>query len=292
VSSADPRLTQTVSAASASTDLLTHLPPDPTAVLLSTSAAINDPTVLETGEITVIGRMPNSSNATFLVMIAPGEVDLTDRPVDDRNIPTPGPNESLGIYKPAKGERPLWDFSGELWKREVAAFELSTWLGWDVIPATVERDGPFGVGSVQRFVEADFEEHYFTLYEHEKHHPNLLMMGAFDVLANNADRKGGHCLIASDGRIWGIDNGLCFHEEPKLRTVIWEFAGEPIPDDLQPSLNRLAATDPCDSAAFGRLAELLDESERAALVQRAKVLQRRHTMPQPRSERAYPWPLV
>jgi uncharacterized repeat protein (TIGR03843 family) len=236
--------------------------------------------------------MPNSSNATFLVMVAEGEIDFTDRPTDERNIPTPLPGETLGIYKPAKGERPLWDFGGELWKREVAAFELALWLGWAVIPATVERDGPFGMGSVQRFVEADFEEHYFTLYEREEHHPNLLTLGVFDVLANNADRKGGHCLIAADGTIWGIDNGLCFHEEPKLRTVIWEFAGEPVPDELHPSLDRLAALDPADDDSLGRLSQLLSSPERVALVQRAKVLQRRTTMPQPRSDRAYPWPLV
>src|SRR5579862_7289139 len=106
-------------------------------------------------------------------------------------------------------------------------------LGWGLVPETVERDdGPFGPGSVQRFVEADFSEHHFTLVEDPRHHDRLQAICAFDVVANNADRKSGHCLLGEDGTVWAIDNGLSFHPQPKLRTVIWEFAGEPLPATL------------------------------------------------------------
>lgn len=252
---------------------------------------VDDPAAVADGCITVVGRMPNSSNATFLVVVGPEEVDADALPHDDRNVPQVGPGQALGIYKPGRGERPLWDFPPDLWQREVAAFELSRLLGWRVIPATVRRDGPYGAGSVQRFVDARFEEHYFTLYEQEELRPQLLTMGVFDVLANNADRKGGHCLIDADGRIWGIDNGLCFHVEPKLRTVIWEFAGEPLPDDLLADVTRLAGLQPGDDA-LAPLAGLLDGDELESLLQRARRLLHRGVLPHPRSDRAYPWPLV
>ena len=130
------------------------------------------------------------------------------------------------MYKPGRGERHLWDFPEAIYRREVAAYELSQALGWDIVPETVERDdAPLGPGSLQRFVPADFSEHHFTLVEHEDYHDQLRTICAFDVVANNADRKSGHCILGDDGRIWAIDNGLCFHVEPKLRTVIWEFAG-------------------------------------------------------------------
>jgi uncharacterized repeat protein (TIGR03843 family) len=158
--------------------------------------------------------MPWSSNATFLAQI------------------TCGPESSLGVYKPGRGERPLWDFPPGVYRREVAAFELSELLGWHIVPATVVRDGPLGEGSMQRFVEADFEQHYFTLYEDPVHHDALRRICLFDLLANNTDRKSGHCLLGGDGWIWAIDNGLCLHADPKIRTVIWEFGGERIPDAL------------------------------------------------------------
>ena len=129
-----------------------------------------------------------------------------------------------------RGERPLWDFPTGLFKREVAAYELSEALGWGLVPRTVLRaEGPLGEGSLQEFVDADFEQHYFTLYEDEQYHDQLRAICAFDLLANNTDRKSGHCLLGRDGRIYAIDNGLSFHHEFKLRTVIWEFGGEPVP---------------------------------------------------------------
>jgi uncharacterized repeat protein (TIGR03843 family) len=144
-----------------------------------------------------------------------------------------------------------------------------------------------GEGSVQRFVPADFEQHYFTLHESGAHHPALRAICAFDLLANNADRKSGHCLLDEDGHIWGIDHGLCFHEDPKLRTVIWEFAGEPVPDELMNAVARFAIAPPV--RAF---AGLLDDDELEALIARAAALVRRPVFPQNRSGYAYPWPVV
>lgn len=229
-------------------------------------------TVLAGGTLVPAGRMPWSSNATFLVNV--DHDDGTDRPA---------------VYKPVRGERPLWDFPGHLAAREVAAYELSAALGWGVVPETVMReDGPFGPGSLQRFVDADFEQHYFTLLEDPAHHDGLRTIGVFDLLANNADRKGGHCLLTPDGHIWGIDNGLCFHAHPKLRTVIWDFAGEAIPAPLLADVARVA-----DDGSLGRVDQWLDPEERLALRRRAAAVMALGTFPDPdRSARAYPWPLV
>ncbi len=177
--------------------------------------------VLEDGEIEIEGRMPWSSNGTFLVQVTLGDA------------------WTRAIYKPRRGERPLWDFPAGLDRREVAAYELSEALGWNLVPHTVLRDGPLGEGSVQRFVDADFEQHYFTLYEDGRHLDGMQAMCVFDLLANNTDRKSGHCLVSVGDELFGIDHGLCFHEEFKLRTVIWEFAGEPIPTRLLDDVARL-----------------------------------------------------
>ena len=227
--------------------------------------------VLRTGEVEVLGRMPWSSNATLLVEVS----------------------HRLGclraVYKPRRGERPLWDFPVGLDRREVAAYEVATWLGWDVVPETVLReDGlPFGVGSLQRFVPFDVEAHYFTLLEDPARHAALRTICCFDLLANSADRKGGHCLAGHDGRIWAVDNGLSFHCEPKLRTVIWDFGGEPVPDDLLTAAVRLAG-----EGGPPTLAELIDEDERAALAERAAAVVVDGTFPVDHTGRCYPWPLV
>jgi uncharacterized repeat protein (TIGR03843 family) len=227
-------------------------------------------TVLSCGAMELEGRLPWSSNATFLVT-----VEL-------------GGHSRAAVYKPYRGERPLWDFPDGLFHREAAAFQLSVALGWGLVPETVVRDdAPLGVGSVQRFVPAHFDEHYFTLMEHEGNHDALRAIAAFDLVANNADRKSGHCLLGEDGHIWAIDNALCFHVEPKLRTVIWDFGGEPIPDHLLADLARLARHVPDGLRPF-----LVDE-EREAIAQRAAAAVRRGRFPSPGPERrAYPWPLV
>jgi uncharacterized repeat protein (TIGR03843 family) len=226
-------------------------------------------TVLAEGEIEVEGRMPWSSNATFLVRVTLDGVALR------------------AIYKPHRGERRLWDFPDGLYRREVAAYQLAQALGWPHIPETIIRPvAPFGEGSLQRFVDADFDEHYFTLLEEPRHQAGLQAMGVFDMVANNADRKGGHCLLDREDRIWGIDHGLCFNVAPKLRTVIWDFAGEPIAEPLLADLRRLAL-DPPPSVAT-----LLDPSETDALVRRAQRIAARAVFPDPGDDRPYPWPLV
>ncbi|MDP9020439.1 MAG: SCO1664 family protein [Actinomycetota bacterium] len=213
--------------------------------------------------------MPWSSNRTFLVEVSRGDQRM------------------LGVYKPGRGERPLWDFPGTLYRREAAAWALSELLGWGIVPETIVRDGPLGEGSVQRFVPADFRQHYFTLVEDTAHHDALRAICAFDLLANNADRKSGHCLLGEDGRVWAIDNGLCFHPSPKIRTVIWDFAGEPVPPRLLPDVERLADGLP------GALGDLLSDDEVAGVRRRAEALCRRPVFPTPDPlAHSYPWPLV
>ncbi len=226
--------------------------------------------VLSRGEVDIRGRMPWSSNHTFLVACTAGEVVLP------------------AVYKPHRGERLLWDFPDGLFRREVAAYRLSEALGWGLVPETVTRhDAPLGTGSLQRFVPADFTQHYFTLIEVPAHHAALRAVCAFDLLANNADRKSGHCLLGEDGRIWAIDNGLSFHTEPKLRTVIWDFAGDPVPSHLCADVERLCQELP------PALEEVLTPEEAEALLRRASALLSRRRFPAPRADRrAYPWPPV
>lgn len=225
--------------------------------------------VLQHGEVEVLGRMPWSSNATYLCEV------------------TCGADVVRAIYKPRRGERPLWDFPSGLDHREVAAFELSEALGWDLVPLTLLRDGPLGMGSVQEFIDADFEQHYFTLYEDEGYHDQLRAICAFDLVGNNTDRKSGHCLLGRDGRIRGIDHGLMFHHEFKLRTVIWEFGGQTVPPDLLEAVDALA-----DAELPDRLAALLDPLERDAVRARARALVRAGCFPIDETGRRYPWPLV
>lgn len=226
--------------------------------------------LLLTGELEILGRMPWSSNGTFLVEATRDGACVR------------------AVYKPLRGERPLWDFPGGLYRREVAAYELAEALGWDLVPLTVKRvEAPFDEGSLQAFVEADFEQHYFTLLEDESLHPQFKRMCVFDLLANNTDRKSGHCLIDADRHIWGIDNGLSFHAEPKLRTVIWDFAGEAIPEDLLGDVQRFV-----DQPISGPLRELLDPFERASLEARARGVLAARVFPTDTTGHAHPWPLV
>jgi uncharacterized repeat protein (TIGR03843 family) len=228
--------------------------------------------VLTDGDMEVHGRIAGSSNATLLVTCRLGGEEL------------------MGVYKPLRGERPLWDFPGGLFRREVAAFVLSESLGWGLVPETVERtDGPFGEGSVQRYVHEDGTSHYFTLRDDPKWHPTLMRMCAFDVVANNADRKSGHVLLAEE-RLWAIDNGLCFNEEDKLRTVIWDFGGLPLATGDATALERLRRDGPSP-----RLCELLTPSEVAALMERASWLLHLQALPELVDDGGwppYPWPLV
>jgi uncharacterized repeat protein (TIGR03843 family) len=225
--------------------------------------------LLQRGTIEVKGRLPWSSNGTFLVELCLDE------------------ERGLAVYKPLRGERPLWDYPPGLYQREVAVYLVSEALGWGLVPETLVReDGPFGPGSLQRFVAASFEEHYFTMLERPELHDALKAICLFDLIINNGDRKSGHCLWGEDGRIWAIDHGLCLHEEPKLRTVIWDFAGQPVPPDRLDAVARLAMSPP------PQLATLLVPAEIEALAARAAAVVRRPEFPVVRSSRAYPWPLV
>lgn len=242
---------------------------------------------LSDGDVSLLGRMPNASNATFLVRI--DEPGSAPPPPDDAGHAPAGPAWGLAIYKPLRGERPLWDFPAGLYQREAAAYRLSAATGLDVIPPTVVRDdAPLGVGSLQWFVNADFTEHYFSLAAERPHlRDQLRAMAVFDVIANNTDRKSGHCLYEqATERVWGIDNGLCFSIEARLRTVIWDFAGDALTPPLQAAAAGVADHVPDDVAA------LLDDDEVAALQVRAARLADRGTFPHDRTGRGYPWPLV
>jgi uncharacterized repeat protein (TIGR03843 family) len=229
--------------------------------------------LLTEGELEVLGRIPWASNATLLGRVCLGERD------------------SLAIYKPRRGEQPLWDFpDGTLYRREVAAYVVSEALGWRLVPPTVARGGPFGIGSVQLYVEADAQLTAFELVEHGNR--AMPLVAAFDAVINNADRKGGHCLASTvDGRVWAIDHGVCFHSEPKLRTVLWDFAGQALPDGVAADLDGLAAT-LRDGSLRRELHGLLDADEVAALGERAATLAGTGCFPLPSGRRPYPWPLV
>ena len=250
--------------------------------------------VLSRGEIELKGRLRWSSNATFLVAVHPPRENRATKatsPTGTAKIASEdgGPGlPMLAIYKPTKGERPLWDFPRGLWKREVAAYELASALGWDLVPPTAARlDAPLGPGSLQYCVDAVVDEHYFSLLEEPRHHEALRRVAAFDLIVNNADRKGGHCLLDRQGHIWAIDNGLCFHAEPKLRTVIWDFAGDKIGHDLLSSLEPLSR-----SEVPVTMTSLLDEEEIAALSARAAAVFALGRFPEPSGDFPYPWPLV
>jgi len=225
--------------------------------------------LLRRGAITIKGRMPSASNVTLLA-----ELTLAGE-------------TALAIYKPERGERPLWDFPPGLFRREVAAYALSEALQWGLVPLTVERDGPYGEGSCQLFLEADFAQHYFTLRADPTHVERLQRICLFDLVANNADRKAGHCLLGPDGRVYAIDNALTFHAEPKLRTVIWDFSGEPIPASLRADVRRLV-----EAGVPPSLATLIDPGEQDALLARARAVAQARRFPRDDSGHRYPWPLI
>jgi uncharacterized repeat protein (TIGR03843 family) len=229
--------------------------------------------LLTEGELEVLGRIPWASNATLLARVCLGERDR------------------LAIYKPRRGEQPLWDFpDGTLHRREVAAYLVSEALGWGLVPPTVSRGGPFGIGSAQLYVEADAQLTAFELVEHDNQ--AMPLVAAFDAVINNADRKAGHCLAETvDSRVWAIDHGVCFHTEPKLRTVLWDFAGQALPARVVADLEGLAAT-LRDGPLRHELRGLLEDDEVTALGERASVLASTGCFPLPSGRRPYPWPLV
>ena len=241
--------------------------------------------LLAAADVEVVGRMPWASNGTFLVrLVDAGAPDGTEPGDDVEPLEDPRPQ---AIYKPVRGERPLWDFAPGLHKREVAAYRLSEALGFRCVPPTVlRRDAPLGEGSLQWYVRADHRQHYFTIAEERPElHDQLQSIAVLDILANNTDRKSGHCLLAGD-RVWAIDNGLCFAAEFKLRTVIWEFAGEPLTPRQLGAVREIAECVPDD------IAVLLERDEVDALRSRADRLARDGVLPGDETGHRYPWPLV
>ncbi len=221
------------------------------------------------------GLMPWSSNYTFLVRFLGA-----------------GKPELLGIYKPGEGERPLRDFpSGSLAHREFASYLISQLLGWPNIPPTILRDGEYGLGSVQLFVEAEYEAHYFNMRDVPAFTGDFKNMALFDYIVNNADRKGGHCLKGRDGQIWAIDHGLTFHTESKLRTVIWEFTDEPISGDKRVDLARLKRL-LGEPALCQVMADLITTHELEALKQRIGQLVKTGQFPSLSRGRNVPYPPI
>ncbi len=192
--------------------------------------------LIEQGEIVSCQLTPSGSNYTFLA-----QLQLEDQ-------------TGLAIYKPKDGEAPLWDFpSGTLYKREYAAYLLDQVLGWNLIPLTIIRDGPYGIGSVQQYVEHDPKRNYYNFEQVDIR--RLKAIACFDLVANSTDRKANHILEGLDGKLWSIDHGLTFHADMKIRTVIWDFCGQRIPKRL---LNGVVKLQKSLEDPQGRLKELVD----------------------------------
>lgn len=241
---------------------------------MSTPLDVSIQITLQQGEIKLQGQFTRGYNYTFLVH------------VHHQGL------EHQAVYKPSKGERPLWDFpENSLAKRELAAYLVNRALGWDFVPVTVLReDAPFGPGSLQQFIEYDPNYQYFTFSQEDKQ--RLRPAALFDLMVNNADRKGSHIIIENDGgRIWLIDHGLCFHAEDKLRTVIWDFAGESIPSKLLSAIERFCADLSGTSDLRHTLEPYLSREEIDALAARAGHLLETVVFPAPPEDRrAFPWP--
>jgi len=230
---------------------------------------------LQSGELHVTGQFMWGSNYTFLCDVTlDGEV-------------------LQGVYKPVRGERPLWDFPSEtLAGREVAAYLISEAGGWHLVPPTVFRkEGPAGPGSIQLYIEHDPEYHYFRFTPEDKARTRAVAL--FDVVLNNTDRKGGHLLKDNQGKIWLIDHGVCFHVEPKLRTVIWDFAEMPLTPAEQTQLTQLKQRLAPESDLSRKLLQYLTHREIQAIAGRINEILEKGRFPSPSPDRhPTPWPPV
>jgi uncharacterized repeat protein (TIGR03843 family) len=240
-------------------------------------AVVADVDRLRDAPFEVVGQFAHASNATLLVKFTDG-------------------SEDLAVYKPQRGEAPLWDFpEGTLHRREVAAYVVSELLGWGLVPETVLReDGPFGVGSVQRFVQHDPNRHYFALLEEGRSEllDQLRKMVVFDLVIDNADRKGGHVLVEEvEGgvQLRLVDHGVSFNVERKLRTVAWDFAGQPVPPALCDAVTELVGR---ASDVRQALTTLLSPVEIGVLLERMRAIADLQVFPEPIGPRPFPWPLV
>lgn len=224
-------------------------------------------TAIQCGSYEIKGQFAFGSNYTFLVAV---QHEGSEYPA---------------VYKPLRGEQPLWDFpENSLAGREVAAFIVSEHLGFHIVPFTTLRDdGPFGAGSLQQYIDYDPEYHYFSFSEEDRQLLKPVVL--FDLLCNNADRKGSHVFFEKDTHhLYAIDHGICFHEDDKLRTVLWDFSGQTIPESLLAPLAEIQNLLPS-------LEPYLSRRERSALCARADSIVKRGVFPrQPRDRRAMPWP--
>ncbi len=231
---------------------------------------------LQQDQLTLEGEFLHGSNYTFLVKVKPREGEPYS-----------------AVYKPTEGERILWDFpDNTLAHREVAAYLVSQTLGWNFVPPTVYRNnGPFGPGSVQLFIAHDPNYHYFNFSD--EHFQQLRPVVLFDLLVNNADRKGSHVIMDESGHIWLIDHGLCFNIDDKLRTVMWDFAGEPVPDELRASLKEFQKQLKPTMRLYRNLTTHLTPKELDILATRATRLIKMAYFPfPPNNRRAYPFPTL
>ncbi len=230
---------------------------------------------LRNGEIVVEGRFTWGSNFTFLCDVKRGEETIK------------------AVYKPTQGERPLWDFPSEtLAGREVAAYLVSEAGGWHMVPPTVYRaDGQAGGGSLQFYVDHDPEYHYFNFTSEEKE--RLRPVVIFDEVINNTDRKGGHVVMDDEKHIWLIDHGVCFHEKSKLRTVVWDFANQQIPEDCLQQIRSFKEKLTPEQEVYQELVKHLSEIEIRAMIARIDKLVKTGIFPRPSGNRySYPWPPV
>ncbi|HEX4896968.1 MAG TPA: SCO1664 family protein [Candidatus Limnocylindrales bacterium] len=224
------------------------------------------------GELEVLGRLPGSSNQALVVLVHHPELG----------------EPFHAVYKATLAERPLFDFPiGTLARREVAAFLVSEATGWGIVPPTVLRDGPYGVGMVQQWIHADPTVDLVAMVVEDD--PRLRRMAVFDAIVNNTDRKGGHLLPMPDGHVFGVDHGVTFSVEPKLRTVLWGWVGMPFDDEELAALERVRAGLRGELAAG--LAELLDPAEVTATKRRVASLLRFRRFPRPSPDwPSIPWP--
>lgn len=230
--------------------------------------------VLREGEIIACARLLSGSNQVFLLTFA-----------------TEATGQTTAVYKPRCGESPLFDFrDGTLYKREYAAYVVSLALGWGLVPPPVIRSGPRGIGTVQWFVESKKGSDFFTV--RHSHRTDLERIAVFDCVVNNADRKWGHCIEDTKGRVWAIDHGLTFNVVPKLRTVIWDFSGQPIPTGVLADLEALQTQLSSPSLLARCLSVLLTPEEIRALKQRLEALLSSGAFPQPGPYRCTPWPPI
>lgn len=228
--------------------------------------------MMERGVFGALKLVPWGSNYTFLSSLC-----------DEQ-----GGSEYAIIYKPRRGEAPLWDFpNGTLYRREYAAYLVSAALNWHFIPPVIIRDGPHGPGTTQIFVDANENIQYYQFRDEHEH--ELKRIAIFDLITNNADRKASHCLLGADGYIWAIDHGLCFNTVPKLRTIIWEFSGEPIPEDIHQDLLELITNPVRRDALHAQLLELLDKREVEIFFRRLEQMAESSTFPGLSSRRQIPW---